>query len=487
MKDQRYPGVSIEELRQRLWEAEDTLHAIRDGDADALVIRTADADKVHALSGGDEGYRVIMEAMDTGAVAIDANHSVVFANAALCGLLNCTQEHLTTRGLLGALSPSVATLVGRLLNDCDNSHQGSQFEQVIDGQNRHFVVTAAPLPLGFGIGKVVTFTDVSARLAAERATESERIARAVISSANEAMVVCDTHGKVINANAAALGLLDSDPLGVCFDDAFRLEFPVTSQVMHADDLVLMAIDGSAVQGLEAQLLHGGRHVDLLISAAPLRLADNEIGGCVVTLVDNSERKGIEKQQSLLLLELNHRVKNTLAMVMSIASRTAANADDLVDFRSRFNSRLQAFAATHTLLAEASWGGLLLSAVIKRELAPFITSSGPKVVMSGLDLEVSPDIGITFGLVVHELTTNAVKYGALARQSGIITITGENKGDGLVEIVWTEAGGPPVAPPTRRGFGQTLVARSLNRGNGSSGEVTFKAEGVQCRMVLPLRA
>ena len=480
--------VPIEELRRRLAEAEDTLRAIRDGEADAVVMRGGADDQVHPLGMGDEGYRAIMEAMDIGAVALNADLSVVYANAALCELLGCTQQILRERGLFACLEPEAAAIVRPMVERGSQGQLRSQFIQAHADGTRHIVVNTAPMPLAFGTGSVLTFTDVTARLEAERASEAARIARAVISSANEAVVVCDAAGHVVNANAAALALAEGDPLGRRFDEGFPLRFPMASPILHGDDLVSIATEGHAIQGLEAQ---SGRPAspatDLIISAAPLRLDADKISGCVVTLVDNSDRKAIEKRQALLLRELDHRVKNTLAMVMSIPSRTSANVIDLNDFRTRFNSRLQALAATHILLADAAWSGLMLSSVVRRELAPYTTSAGPRLILQGLDREVSPDIAIAFGMVIHELTTNAVKYGALSRESGVVTITGREQGDAIYAVQWTESGGPEVQPPAQAGFGQTLISRSLKRGKEGGVTVDFAPAGLSCEMLVPLRA
>jgi len=485
-----WPEGSVEELRRRLYEAEETLRAIRDGEADAVVTRGVEDDQVHPLGSGEESYRAIMEAMDIGAVALDADRSVLYANAAFCDLMNCPEEILRRQGLFPSLDPTATEVVRALLEDTGSAHRRGQFVHLgPDGGVRHnprqIVVTVAPLPLAFCSGSVLTFTDVTARLEAERASEAARIARAVISSANEAVIVCDRAGMIVNANAAALSLAEGEPLGRRFEAAYPLRFGMASGVLHADDLVSMATEGNAVQGLEGQAAKGEKTVDLLISAAPLRLAPGKISGCVVTLVDNSERKAIEKRQALLLRELDHRVKNTLAMVMSIASRTSANVDDLADFRTRFNSRLQALAATHILLADAAWSGLMLSSVVSRELAPFTTSAGPRLIVSGLDREVTPDVAIAFGLVIHELTTNAVKYGALSEAGGVVTITGREAGENVIAVTWAESGGPPVAPPARQGFGQTLITRSLKRGNVGGVTVDFAPTGVTCEMVFPV--
>ncbi|KRB85395.1 hypothetical protein ASE00_00915 [Sphingomonas sp. Root710] len=476
-----------DELKRRLFEAEETLRAIRDGEADAVVVRAAEDDAIFALAGGDDSYRAIMEAMDTGAIALDAQEGLLYANAAFCALVGCAAADLEQSGLFAYLDAVSAKVVRDTIAQAESGRHQTQFVQTHKGRTRHLVVTAAPLPLAFGTGSALTFTDVTARIEAQAAEESARIGRAVMASANEAVIVCDREGRVINANAAVSTIADADPVGRMFEDAFPLDFPIGSGVMHPDELIAIANDGNAIKGLEASASFTRPPKDLLVSVAPLRLAGEAIGGSVITLIDLTERKTIEKRQSLLMRELDHRVKNTLTMVLSIGSRTIAGASDLSDFRHKFTSRIQALAATHNLLADAAWTGLGLAALIQTELAPYVSSAGPKLVMRGMDHSVSPDVGIAFGLVIHELATNAVKYGALSQESGIITVTGRQLDSKLFEVVWTESGGPAVVQPTKQGFGQTLIARSLKRGEGTGATVNFAPGGLICRLVFPIEA
>ncbi|MBU6268051.1 MAG: PAS domain-containing protein [Sphingomonadales bacterium] len=482
-----YLHLTADQLRRRLAEAEETLRAIRDGDADALVIRAADEDMVFALAGGEESYRAIMEAMDIGAIALDADSQVLYANAALCHLLGCSAPALQRDGLFAQLDPVSAQVARRTIAQAGEGRHQTQFVQNHKGANRHLVITAAPLPLGFGLGCALTFTDVTARIEAAAARESERISRAVLTSANEAVVVCDRQGKIASANAAAAALALAEPVGRPFAEAFPFEFPIGGAMLHPDELLGIAGEGNAIKGLEASVPYRQPPRALLVSAAPLRLSGDEIGGSVITLVDVSERKDIEKRQTLLMHELDHRVKNTLAMVISICSRTAAGCEDIDDFRTRFVRRIQALAATHNLLTETAWTGLDLAAVVKAELAPYVASAGPRVIIRAMACVVPPNVGIAFGLVLHELATNAVKYGALSCESGTVTVTGAPIAPGRFEIVWRERGGPPVAPPRRHGFGQTLITRSLKSGEGTGADIAFEPEGVICRMVIPSAA
>jgi PAS domain S-box-containing protein len=477
--------LSLEELRRRLVEAEDTLRAIREGDADAVVVRNANEDTVFALSGGQESYRAIMEAMDIGAIALDDQGRVLYANAAFCALIGCAATQLQHLPIFEKLDANSAQVVRETIEQARHGRHQVQFVQSHRGSNRHLMVTAAPLPMAFGTGCALTFSDVTARVEAAALEESERIGEAVIASANEAVVVCDRAGNIIKANAAASALMPGEAIGRHFTDALPLAFAEDGGISTSDGLLDLAAAGSAARGVEAFAFHPDARKDLLVSVAPLRVSGETIGGSVITLVDLSERKAFEKRQTLMMHELDHRVKNTLAMVLSICGRTLAGSDSLEEFRLRFTRRIQALAATHSLLADASWAGIDLAALIETELAPYVSAAGPHLAVSKLERTVAPDVAIAFGLVVHELATNAVKYGALSAENGKVTVSGSTLNGNLYEVVWAESGGPPVTPPIRQGFGQTLITRSLARGEGTGATVDFAPDGVVCRMVLPI--
>jgi two-component sensor histidine kinase len=226
--------------------------------------------------------------------------------------------------------------------------------------------------------------------------------------------------------------------------------------------------------------------DYLVSAAPLRIAGDCISGAVVTMVDLSQRKAAEKQQNLLMRELDHRVKNTLALVISISDRTASNTDTVQAFQKAFSGRIEALAATHTLLLANSWSSLELGDIVMSELAPFIEATADQVTIEGLDVAVTPRAAIDFGLIAHELTTNAVKYGALSQQGGHVAVRAIGRNDeanGAFVLEWRESGGPPVTPPQRTGFGHTVIARSLEYSGGNA-QFDFDPSGLVCRISLP---
>lgn len=205
-------------------------------------------------------------------------------------------------------------------------------------------------------------------------------------------------------------------------------------------------------------------------------------------LDVTARKRADERQRLLLDELNHRVKNTLATVQSIAIQTSRTAD-AASFEQAFLARIAALAQAHDLLTEVAWDGASLKDVIARTLAPYVADGqAGRIGLSGPNVRLSPNAAVSLTMAFHELATNAGKYGALSVVAGRVDV--EWKVDSpteptVVEIDWRESGGPRVSRPTRRGFGSRLVEKGLAREFDGRIELTFAPEGVRCHMHLPL--
>lgn len=482
------PGLSVADLRRRLEEAEETIRAIREGEIDALVVRNeGGGEGVFTLEGGIESYHAFMEAMDLGAAAVDGAGRLLYANKALCQLLGRPLEELRTDGFLAAFDGAGAAAVRDVVS---GTASGRRSREVTLRRNdaleaRHLLVTGTPLPLGLSSGIALTFTDLTERVRAAAFEESERVARAVMDSANEAVLVCDRQGIITHANAAVRAIYDRDVVGLPFDHALPLAFTAPTQSYTAADVVSTAIEGRSIRGLEAATPGSATVTDLLVSAAPLKVIGDTVRGCVITLIDLTQRKAAEKQQALLMAELDHRVKNILALVVSIARHTAATAPTLSDFQGAFLSRVQALAAAHDLLARKSLVNLTLEDLVLEELAPYASTTGGRIAVSGLRVGITPRTAISLGLVVHELATNAAKYGALSNDAGRVSVRAtEPDHPQSFGFEWVEEGGPPVEPPTRKGFGQTVIARSLGYTEGGGADVEFRPAGVVWHIRLP---
>ena len=206
------------------------------------------------------------------------------------------------------------------------------------------------------------------------------------------------------------------------------------------------------------------------------------------ILDVTEAKKAEQRQDLLVQELSHRVKNTLAVVTSIARRTMMQTGTKEEFAAAFDGRLQALARAHTLLTRTRWEGSSLREVIEEALAPFRRGLGTTFNFEGPDRSVEPRTAITLTLVIHELATNAAKYGALSAADGRIFIRWQIAEDGEhLELSWIERGGPPPRPSSVPGFGTTLITRSIGHELGGDATLTFPPDGAECRMRIPLDA
>ena len=191
-----------------------------------------------------------------------------------------------------------------------------------------------------------------------------------------------------------------------------------------------------------------------------------------------------KSQKLLIDELNHRVKNTLAVVQALAAQSIRGATTTDQGLKALNSRLSALAVAHDLLTEKHWQGAELSAVVSKVLAPHLPHDGRRIRLAGPSIELTPKQSISLSMAFHELSTNAVKYGALSKPEGYIDIGWRREGSGQVVISWAERGGPTVADPVRRGFGITLLESGLAQDLEGVVELQFEPDGVQCRLMFP---
>ncbi|WP_334164215.1 sensor histidine kinase [Phenylobacterium sp.] len=208
---------------------------------------------------------------------------------------------------------------------------------------------------------------------------------------------------------------------------------------------------------------------------------------VGTNMDVTDRVAAEQRQRLLINELNHRVKNTLAAVQSIAAQTVRRADTLAEFRDSFEGRLMALSGAHDVLTRHQWDSADLADVVDGVMQPF--HPGERLQVSGPPVRLSPGQALAFAMAIHELATNAVKYGAWSGVAGRVRIGWVTEGrpdrPGEVRFTWSEEGGPPVRPPSRQGFGSRLLRQGLVRDLGGAVDLAFAPEGLRCDIRAPL--
>jgi PAS domain S-box-containing protein len=206
-----------------------------------------------------------------------------------------------------------------------------------------------------------------------------------------------------------------------------------------------------------------------------------VGVCM----DVTERKAAEVQRDLLVAELSHRVKNTLAAVIAISRQSFANPEDGAAAHRSFDARIRALAQTHSRLADSNWSGVSLQAMLADELAPYRKEDGGNIRIAGAPIELTPKCALSLGMAVHELAMNAAKYGALSTETGRVDVGWQIGGqDRALNIRWTERGGPKVEAPTRTGFGRLLLERVLAADLEGDVKLDFAGEGVICVINVP---
>jgi two-component sensor histidine kinase len=205
-------------------------------------------------------------------------------------------------------------------------------------------------------------------------------------------------------------------------------------------------------------------------------------------IDAAEQKVLDQLQRLVLEELHHRVKNTLATVMAITSQSLRTAKSLEDGRQAIEHRLMALGRVHDLLLQTNWTSARLAAIVKAATDPFDRESGGRFVVQSSNIDVSPGAVLPLAMVLNELCTNAVKYGALSNATGRVEITATvDESHKMFRLKWVESGGPPVDMPTHRSFGSRLIEHSFARQLDGEAELKFEASGVVCVLDIPLAA
>lgn len=235
-----------------------------------------------------------------------------------------------------------------------------------------------------------------------------------------------------------------------------------------------------------QTASGERWHDLHIE--PLRDIMGAIVGLSCAAVDITERKESEAHLRLLMRELTHRSKNLLAVIQAMARQTARHVGSIEGFLAQFGARLQALATSHDLLVQESWYGVSLFELVRSQLGHYLDRVGTQVSLDGPAVVLKPEAAQSLGLALHELATNAAKYGALSVPGGHVSIRWKRmpaaEGHG-VEICWDEERGPKVKPPRQRGFGSMVIEQNLARALDAEVTMNFLPTGLCCRIIIPV--
>lgn len=327
---------------------------------------------------------------------------------------------------------------------------------------------------------VAVVEDVTADNLARVATA--RLA-ALVQASNDAIISVAQDGVIETWNPGAERLFGFERAEVVGTDLAKLA--PDDHRLDILELLERGEKGEAFRNETVLRRKDGTLIDVAISVSPILDKGDMVTGLSVTIEDIRDRRIWENQLILLNRELQHRVKNSLAVVQSIANQTLRSSPSPVAFHSAFLGRLQALAAANDLLLQTTWTGGDLGSIIDRQIMPLLSKPKHQLRKSGPAVALPAELTVPLGLALHELATNALKYGSLSTAKGSIEIAwtvNVAEGKRTLRLVWSEVGGPPAHDPAHRGFGSTLINRGVP---GASVEQKFTSNGLVCTLELLL--
>ena len=324
-------------------------------------------------------------------------------------------------------------------------------------------------------GVVITFSDVTA------IQNARRFAERIVETVPTPFLVLDADLRVVSANPSfhsTFAMSAEDTKG-------RLIYELGNRQWDIPELrrLLTEVlpDDDHFEGYEVEhVFEGiGRKVMLLNG----RRLDH-VQGILLAVEDVTARREAEEHQAMLMAELGHRVKNALGVVQALATQTLRRSKSLKEFEDSFIGRLNAYARSHGQLLTNDWRAGDLAEVVKTAIEAH-SADPERVHASGVPVEVSPKQALALGLILHELETNAAKYGALSNDAGRVEIRWSVDPDGRLCLSWLEVDGPPTTPPRGEGFGSTLIRQLASYELGGQADIIYGADGLECRLVVPL--
>ncbi|MBO1540129.1 PAS domain S-box protein [Pseudomonas sp. OA65] len=458
---------------------------------------TLDRSCVHAAEAArqdsDNRLSATYEAATIGIAEAGIDGRLLRVNDALCNMLGRSREELLSMTFLDYTHP-----------DCIAQDAGLYARQVAGELDNYVLRKRALKPDGevvyldihsssvrdangtFRYGVRVQQDVTLARRMENQIRESERHMRNLLEALPAAVYTTDAEGRITFFNRAAVELSGRTPqLDEMWCVTWKLFNTDGTALPHDQCPMAVALkENRPIRGVEAIAERpDGSRVPFTPFPTPLHDADGNLVGAINMLVDISERKQAENRQKTLIDELNHRVKNTLATVQSLAAQTARNAEDAKDGYRRFEARLLALSRAHDLLTKRHWGQTPLSTLAHEVLMPVFGHEPGRVMIEGAAVDVGTRVALNLTMTLNELAINALKYGAMSVETGTLAVTWhlQAQADGtLLTLDWQERGGPPVAPPEREGLGSRLMKRCIERDLGGTFDLTYAPLGIGCR-------
>jgi PAS domain S-box-containing protein len=437
------------------------------------------------------------EAATVGIAEADADGRLLRVNDAICKMLGRSREQLLSMTFRDYTHPEDAAEDAALYARQVSGELGSYVlrKRAIrsDGTIVYLDIHSSSVcdTSGFRYGVRVIQDVTIAKQMEDRLRESERHLRNLLEALPAAVYTTDAEGHITFFNRAAVDMAGRTPRqGDMWCVTWRLFNPDGTPLPHDQCPMAVALkEDRPIRGAEAIAERpDGTRVPFVPYPTPLHDADGNLIGAINMLVDITERKVAENRQKTLIDELNHRVKNTLATVQSLAAQTARHAESADDLYLRLEARLLALSRAHDLLTQRHWEDAPLDALVREVLLPLADDASGRIKFDGVPANVSTRVALNLTMVLNELATNAAKYGALSTHVGCVALSWDVRMQAhgaLLVLEWRETGGPAVLPPMRRGLGSRLMERCIERDLGGEFDLTFAAAGVTCRISIPM--
>ena len=414
----------------------------------------------------------VLESVSEAFYAVDANWRYVVFNHAAEEYFGVTREQVMGRNLWDLFPQGLGTPFERYCRRAMVERLSTSFETPSRLRpDRTVELRIVPMRDG---GIAVSLADVSERRRIEDALRSARDrSEEILESISDAFYAVDANWRFTYVNRIAeawWGRRREALIGKVYHEEFPQLLGTEPWAAHQRAMAERRV-------VRAELISAitGRWID--ISMFPSG------SGLSVYFRDITERKEGERRQKLLVNELNHRVKNSLTIVQALVRQTLGAAESLAQAQTALTERLMALAAAHDVITQEEWVGAELAEVVRRSVLPQLDRP-ERLNAQGPAAMLTPATALSFSLALHELVTNAIKYGALTTEAGRIALDWrfEETGEGRrLQISWRETGGPPVSPPSRKGFGSRLIERGLAAEIGGAVTLSFEPDGVVCEI------
>jgi PAS domain S-box-containing protein len=345
---------------------------------------------------------------------------------------------------------------------------------------------AFPSPLRDASGTLIGAVNMLVELSEQqRAKRIEGRLAAIVESSVDAIISKDLNGVITTWNKAAermFGYLAAEAIGR----------PITILIppdRHNEELEMLARiqRGEHVDFETVRRRKDGSLINVSLTVSPLPDESGKIVGASKIARDITDQKRTEERQKVLMAELDHRVKNALARVDVVAMSTRQSSNSVDEFVRSLRGRIQSMAVAHKLLSQTGWLGVGLTSLVHAQLAPYETDGN--ITISGIDLTLAAEETQAVAMVLHELVTNAAKYGALSVPEGQVSVSWDRKlnGDATTTLVleWRELRGPPVAAEVQSGYGTGLIRNLVPHELGGKVDLVFDSGGVICRIEIPV--